>query len=162
MTLPSVYCLARDRAPADRILHDLKESGFANTGISILFLDRQARAGDFDPDRPVVPAAPSSTDIRGVVGWLDGARSLRLPGVAPLIVAGPLANVFHAALGGGIAGALEAAGLGGPESARLAQRVLGGAFLIAAHSEKPEAIGRAAAIFREEQAEECAVGMSAE
>ena len=151
-TLLTVHGIARDRAPADHLLHALKEAGFSPTAISILFLDRQPPLQQ-PRRRTIRPAPESSTDIRGIVASLDGVRSIVLPSDTYLIVAGPLARALKPAVPNAIAAALMTFGVLPLDATRLAQRAFDGAFLVAVHSEDRDEAARAQAIFREQKAE---------
>ena len=127
------------RGPADRILHELKLSGYSNAAISVVFVD--------GPPKPAAEtamqdsdSARSATEIRGVVAWLAGARSVVIPGVTPLIVAGPLAAGFHRTSAGGIAGILIAFGVPEPDAMRYEQRILSGQVLIGVHLEQLDGV----------------------
>lgn len=158
-TLITVHGVARDRAPADHLLHALKEAGFAPAAISILFLDRQPQAHQ-PPRRSVRPVPESSTDIRGIVASLDGVRSLLLPSSTSLIVAGPLARAIKPSHPHAIAAALMTFGVLPLDATHRAQRALDGAFLIALHTESRDESARAQAIFRAQQAENITQGGS--
>ena len=146
MAKRSVFCIAPNRATADRLLHDLKVAEFASSAISVLFLDRKpAAAASGTAPRPA--AAASSTEIRGVVAWLEGIRTVSIPGVGPLIAAGPVAVGFGPATTGGIAGGLTDFDIPDTEAARYEDRILQGEILIGVHSENPEACARARDLF---------------
>jgi hypothetical protein len=111
----SVYCIARDEAPACRIVDDLKNAGFSDNDVSVLLSDKQGTR-DFAHEKNTKAPEGATTGVAtggilgGAVGWLAGIGALAIPGVGPLIAAGPiLAALSGAALGaaaGGLAGAL--------------------------------------------------------
>lgn len=153
MAKRSVFTIAPNRATADRIVHELKVAGYANTEISVLFLVRphaRVAGASTTPERSeAVAPAPSSTEIRGVIAWIDGARSVVIPGVEPLIAAGPIAIGLTAKTVGGIAGGLGDFGVPDTEAARYEHRINEGAILVGVHSENPEAGARARDLFGE-------------
>src|SRR3984957_16902418 len=93
----------------------LKGAGFRNTDISVLFPEN-AGSKDFahekDTKAPEGAAVGggSGAVVGGVLGWLAGIGALAIPGVGPLIAAGPivaaLAGVGVGGAIGGITGAL--------------------------------------------------------
>jgi len=153
----SVICISASRGRADRIVHDLKEAGFSGSDLSVLFLDRSTtdrRPGNKGiPASPISAVAPPSTEIRGVLGWIPGIRLLLIPGVAPLIAAGPIAAALSSATVGGIAGGLIDFNVPQVEAARYEGRINDGDMLIAVHSENPESSDQARAIFTANEAE---------
>lgn len=110
MSQRSLYCIAPSRGRADRIVHDLKGAEFSRTDISALFLDRSAsdeRASANEASAAAGAAvAQSAGAIRGVLGWIAGMGPLVIPGVDPLITAGPIAAALSGATVGGVAGDL--------------------------------------------------------
>jgi hypothetical protein len=152
MSKRSVFCIASSRGRADRIVHDLKEAAFAGTDISVLFLDGSVAATK-RPAAAAVPAAQSSSEIRGVLGWIAGIRSIVIPGVDPLIAAGPVAAAMGSATVGGIAGGLIDFDVPHVEASRYESRIKDGQILIAVHSENPEMSDRAREIFTANEAE---------
>lgn len=158
----AVHCLhglVRDRGPADRILYGLKEAGFAPTAISILFVDRRTLPRPSAAGMDLVPPPESSTDIRGFVAELAGARAVPISGAASFIVAGPLAEVFHPSTVRDAAAALSTFGLSEPVAANFARRVVDGAFLIIVHSNSVESSQRARALFVAEHADQITPGI---
>ncbi len=146
----SLHFVARDRAPLDRVLHNLKEVGYAANEISVLFMVRRELRRGRPAARPDESPPPSSTDIRGVVAWLDGAQAVVIPGSAPLIVAGPLARSFHPVSPNGIVDALVSIGLSEAEARRCVYQVLDGGFLIVVRSDHAVGLERAQLIFEAE------------
>lgn len=157
MSRRSAFCIAASRGRADRILHDLKEAGFSNTDISVLFLDGDAVTGPASPAKPLSgrakPAAVSAGEIRGVMGWISGIRRLSIPGVGPVIAAGPVAAVLGNETLGGIAGGLTDFDIPQVEALRYEGRISEGCILISVHSENPEQSDEAREIFTENSAE---------
>src|SRR5436190_13163268 len=90
-----VYCLAKTDAQAIRIANRLKISGFAPNDISILAPDHR-HAGELGHENstkaPEGAAAGAGTGavLGGALGWMAGVGALAIPGVGPLIAAGPI------------------------------------------------------------------------
>src|ERR1043165_4992752 len=114
MSKKSVFCIAKTREQADRIVDQLKASNFSNNDISVLFPDRETTR-DFAHEKNTkapegaVTGASTGGVVGGVLGWIAGIGALAIPGVGPFIAAGPIvAALSGAAIGGtvgGIAGA---------------------------------------------------------
>jgi len=104
--MSTVYGLVKNDAQAIRIANRLKNSGFSPNDISILSSDRGGvrdlghENATKAPEGAVTGAAAGSI-LGGALGWLVGVGSLAIPGVGPLIAAGPiLAALSGMALGG--------------------------------------------------------------
>lgn len=124
----------------------LREAGFRNTNISVVFPEN---AGSMNFARELCEKAPEDVvgdGITGVVvggplGWLVGVGALAIPGLGPVIAAGPImAALAGMGLGGtvgGITGALI--GMAIPESIaqRYEGRVRDGGILASVHCDDP-------------------------
>jgi len=148
----AVFCICKSKDQANEVVHRLKAAGFSSDDISALLPDRRGTR-DFAkehstkaPEGAAIGAAAGGV-LGGALGWLAGAGVLAVPGIGPLLVAGPLlAALSSAAVGGavgGVAGALV--GLGLPEDAaqRYAGKVKDGSVLLSVHSEDVDEISRA-------------------
>jgi len=87
----------------------------------------------------------------GALGWLAGIGSLAIPGLGPLIAAGPIAGALTGAavVGtvGGIAGALIGMGIPDEDARRYENRVRSGNALISVHTESVAEADRVREIF---------------
>lgn len=154
----SVFCVADSQTAARAIVVSLKASGFADANISILFpeagsaRDIAFQRGTKAPEGATAGAL-SGGALGGLVGVLAGIGALAIPGVGPLIAAGPLlAALSVAAVGaavGGVTGGLV--GLGIPEiQAKLyAGKLNEGKVLVSAHCDDAAQLRRAKTIFEE-------------
>jgi hypothetical protein len=98
--------------------------------------------------------------IGGVLGWLVGIGALAIPGLGPLIAAGPIVAAL-AGLGavgavGGIAGALIGMGVPEFEAKRYEGRVKSGGILLSVHCDNADWVKRAKNILRDTGAEDVA------
>jgi hypothetical protein len=97
----AVFCIAKSEEQAVLIVNQLKAAGFSNNDVSVLLPDR-AGSRDFAHEQHTkapegaAAGAVAGGVAAGVLGWLVGIGSLAIPGVGPLIAAGPI----MAALGG--------------------------------------------------------------
>lgn len=151
MSKKSVLCLAKTYAQADRIVTRLRSCGFAYNDISALFPDKQTTR-DFAHEKhtkaPEGAATGAGTGglVGGALGLLAGIGSLAIPGVGPLIAAGPImAALSGAAVGaavGGIAGALIGLGIPEYEAKRYEGKIRDGRILISVHTESNDEASR--------------------
>jgi hypothetical protein len=161
MSKKSVFCIALSEFQAAAIINRLRDQGFSNNDISVLFPDKSGtrdfavQKGTKGPEGAV--AGATSGAILGVaVGWLAGIGALAIPGVGPFVAAGPVAAALSgAAVGGavgGIAGTLIGMGIPEYEAKRYEGKVKQGGILISVHTEASEEVQAAEQIFKEEGA----------
>ena len=163
MSQKSVFCITTSREQADRIVDHLKEAGFSNNDISVLFPDK-GTSRDFAHEKSTkapegaVTGASTGGVIGGALGWIAGIGALAIPGVGPFIAAGPLmAALGGAAIGataGGITGGLIGLGIPEIEAKRYEGKVKEGKILISVHTESSDEITRAKDIFHHAGAED--------
>jgi hypothetical protein len=157
MSKKSVFCIATDRSQAELIVGRLKDAGFSNNDVSVLFPDKESTR-DFAHEKNtkapegIATGAGTVGVVGGVLGWLAGIGVLAIPGVGPFIAAGPIiAALSGAAVGaavGGIAGGLI--GLGIPElgAKRYEGKIRSGNLLLSVHTENSDEIAAAEKIFK--------------
>jgi hypothetical protein len=125
----------------------LKAAGFRNTDISVLFpenvgtKDFAHEKGTKAPEGATTGAGTGAV-AGGALGWLAGIGALAIPGVGPLIAAGPimaaLAGMGVGGVVGGITGALVGMGIPEYEAKRYEGRVKEGGILLSVHSDNSE------------------------
>jgi hypothetical protein len=161
----AVFCLARDREHASRIVDDLKTAGFSNQDISVLMSEKRSSrefAHEKETKAPegAVTGALTGGTLGGVLGWLAGIGALSIPGVGPFIAAGPImAALGGSAIGaaaGGITGALIGMGIPEYEAKRYESNVKEGKVLVSVHSDNADETRRAKEIFERAGAEDIA------
>jgi len=133
----------------------LRAAGFRNTDISVLF-PKNGGTKDFAHEKGTKAPEGATTGagtgavIGGALGWLAGIGSLAIPGVGPLIAAGPivatLAGVGAGGAVGGIAGGLVGMGIPEYEAKRYEGQVKDGGILLSVHCDDSEWTKRAKAI----------------
>jgi len=148
---------------AEQIVGLLKTAGFTSTDISVLLPDR-AGTKDFAVDNQTKAPEGAATGagtgavLGGSLGWLAGIGALAIPGLGPLIAAGPImAALTGAAVGGtvgGVTGALIGLGIPEYEAKRYEGKLKGGHALISVHSENSAETDRAKKIFETAGAED--------
>lgn len=119
MSNTAAFGIYRTENEVEYALDILRTEGFRNTDISVLFPDNRGTK-DFAVEKntkaPEGTATGATTGavVGGALGWLAGIGALAIPGVGPLIAAGPLmAALTGVGVGGaigGIAGALVGMG----------------------------------------------------
>lgn len=155
MSKPTIFCIAASDAQVAHICDRLKDAGFSNTDVSVVFPEERTR----DSVREgTLTGAGAGSVVGGGLGWLAGIGSLALPGVGPVIAAGPLmAAITGAAVGvavGGVAGGLVSLGLPEAEARSYEERLKSGSILISVHTRSSGDMVRARAIFASSGAED--------
>jgi uncharacterized membrane protein len=159
----SVFGIATSHGQAERIVERLQAQGFALSEISALMPDT---GGTRDVGHVKATKAPEGATTGaatggvagGVIGLLAGIGALAIPGVGPLIAAGPImAALSGAAVGattGGIVGGLIGLGIPEIEAKRYEEKLKKGNYLIAVHTHETKDISRAKEIFKDAGAED--------
>jgi hypothetical protein len=140
----SVIGIVETQIQAERIVDQLQQSGVPSNEISVLFPDKRG-GKDFAHEHHTkapegaVAGVGAGGVIGGTLGLLAGIGALAIPGVGPLIAAGPLmATLSGAAAGaavGGIAGGLIGMGVPEFEAKSYEGKIKSGNLLIAVHVE---------------------------
>lgn len=137
---------------AERAVDDLREAGFRNDDISVLLPDNQSSrnfAHEKHTKAPEGATAGMTTGgvLGGTLGLLAGAGVFAVPGIGPMIAAGPIIGTlaglgFGGALGG-LIGALAGMGIPEYEAKRYEGHVKAGGVLLSVHCDTPAAVDRA-------------------
>jgi hypothetical protein len=161
----SVFGIFPTRVNAEEAVDALRAGGFRNTDISALFPDNVGTkdfAHEMHTKAPegTAAGATSGAVLGGVLGWLAGIGALAIPGVGPLIAAGPILGALAGAgaMGavGGIVGALVGMGIPEYEAKRYEGRIKTGGILLSVHCDGSEWIGKAKDILKHAGAEDIA------
>ena len=147
------YGIYPDRASFESALEALRAAQFRNSDISAILPDRDRTTRDLaheintkTPEGNAAGAGAGAA-IGGVLGWLVGIGAIAIPGIGPLIAAGPvvaaLAGAGAAGATGGLVGGLVGAGIPEIEAKRYAGRIRDGAYLISVHCDDKEWAKRA-------------------
>jgi hypothetical protein len=102
-------------------------------------------AHEINTKAPEGAAAGAGTGaaIGGVLGWLVGIGALAIPGVGPLVAAGPIVAALAGAGAAGATGGLIGAGFPEVEAKRYAGRIREGGYLVSVHCDDREWARRA-------------------
>ncbi len=162
----SVIGIVETQIQANHIVDDLQTSGVAPEDISVLFPDlsgTKAFAHEHHTKAPegAVAGVSAGGVVGGTVGLLAGIGALAIPGVGPLIAAGPLmaalSGVAAGAALGGLAGALVGLGLPEIEAKTYEGMIRGGNILLAVHTDNNETEKRAKRTFEKHRAHDVVV-----
>ncbi len=140
----AVFGIYRDQAVLENAVDTLRDEGFRNTDISVLFPENEGTK-DFAHEKNTkapegtTAGATSGALIGGGLGWLVGIGALAIPGLGPFIAAGPIVAMLAGAGAGGVVGGLTGAlvGMGIPEyeAKRYEGRIKDGGILLSVHSD---------------------------
>jgi len=138
----AVFGIYSQMSNLESALNELKVAGFRHEDISVLFPDNPgskelATVKATKAPEGAAAGAGSGAVIGGALGWLVGIGALAIPGVGPLIAAGPivaaLAGVGAGGAVGGITGGLVGLGVPEYEAKRYEGRILKGSILLSVH-----------------------------
>jgi hypothetical protein len=167
MTQQSLVAIYETMSKAEAAVEALDVGGFPIKQVSIVAqnLESEKRVNGYVTAADTSKAgAQAGAWLGGIFGLLVGAAFVWVPGVGPLVVAGPLA----AALLGGVEGAIGGAALGGvlggiagwgiskEHILKYEEVVKGGKYLVAAHGNKSE-VAKAQEILKNTGADEVAL-----
>jgi hypothetical protein len=159
----SVFGIYSTLSSADHATDTLVRSGFAPSDISALLpenLGSRQIGTEKSTKAPegAAAGAGSGAVLGGALGLLAGVGALAIPGVGPLIAAGPimaaLAGVGVGGAVGGFTGALIGLGIPEYEAKRYEGRVQKGGILLSVHCDSSEAVKRAKDIMKITSAED--------
>jgi hypothetical protein len=137
------YGIYPDRVSFESGLEALRAANFRNSDISAILPERDRTTRDLAHEintktpEGIATGAGAGAAIGGVLGWLVGIGALAIPGVGPLVAAGPVVAALAAAgaggATGGLVGGLVGAGIPEVEAKRYAGRIREGGYLISVH-----------------------------
>lgn len=162
----SVIGIVDDQVAAERVVDALQRENVAASDISVLMPDKRGTrdfAHEHHTKAPegAVAGVGAGGVIGGTIGLLAGIGALAIPGVGPLIAAGPLmATLSGAATGaaiGGVTGALVGLGIPELEAKAYEGKVRGGNILIAVHAEDADAAKRVKGVFEQVHARDVSI-----
>jgi hypothetical protein len=137
------YGIYPDRPSFEKALEALRMANFRNSDVSVILPERDTTTKDLAHEintktpEGIATGAGAGAAIGGVLGWLVGIGALAIPGIGPLVAAGPvvaaLAGAGAAGATGGLVGGLVGAGIPEIEAKRYAGRIREGGYLISVH-----------------------------
>ena len=159
----AVFGIYATVASADAATDSLVKSGFSAADVSALLpenLGSKPIATEKNTKAPegAATGAGSGAVLGGTLGLLAGIGALAIPGVGPLIAAGPimaaLAGMGVGGAVGGLTGALIGMGIPEYEAKRYEGRLKKGGILLSVHCDTSEEINRAKEIMKNTHAED--------
>src|SRR5215475_12793220 len=160
-----VYGIYRDRAQVEHAIDELRVNGFRSEDVSVLF-PRNIGTKEFAHEKhtkaPEGTAAGATVGgvVGGSLGLLAGIGALAVPGLGPIMAAGPIVAALTGVGAGGVVGGLVGAlvGMGIPEyeAKRYDGRVRKGGILVSVHCDNSEWVSRAKDILKRTGAEDIA------
>lgn len=153
----AVFGIYPSSAAAEAAVDQLIAAGFSNQDVSVLMADRRG-AKEFAAEKNTKAPEGATTGagvagaVGGTLGLLAGIGALAIPGVGPLIAAGPIMGAL-AGLGvggtvGGVVGALVGLGIPEYEAKRYEGRVKNGGILLSVHCDSSNDVSRAKEILK--------------
>jgi len=161
----AVFGIYSNQATAETAVNQFLESGFSNDDVSVLMSDVNstrdfAAAKETKAPEGTAAGAGIGAVVGGAIGVLAGIGALAIPGVGPLIAAGPimatLAGIGAGGAVGGLVGALVGMGIPEYEAKRYEGRVKAGGVLLSVHCDTSDEITRAKEILKATNAEDIA------
>lgn len=161
----AVYGIYANLEKAEIAVDHLVTAGFSNSDVSVLVSDSDTtrdfahRKATKAPEGTATGATAGGL-LGGGLGLLAGIGALAIPGLGPLIAAGPivatLAGVGAGGAVGGFVGALVGAGIPEYEAKRYEGRVKDGGVLLSVHCDTSDEIKRAKEFLKASGAEDIA------
>jgi hypothetical protein len=159
----AVFGIYPSAAHAERAVDALIGAGSPNSDISVLLPDtRSTREFAHEKDTKAPEGTTAGVTVGGVLGGtlgvLAGVGALAIPGIGPLIAAGPimagLAGLGVGGAVGGLVGALIGMGIPEYEAKRYEGRVKNGGTLLSVHCDTSDQISRAEDLLKGSGAED--------
>jgi hypothetical protein len=161
----AAFAIFPNRAAAESAVDRLVADGFSNQDVSVLMSDTD-NSREFATEKNTKAPEGTTTGVGvggvvgGTLGLLAGLGALAIPGVGPLIAAGPIMGAL-AGLGvggavGGLVGALIGLGIPEYEAKRYEGRVKDGGILVSVHCDTSEEISRAKDVLKRAGGEDIA------
>ncbi|MGA3131205.1 MAG: general stress protein [Terracidiphilus sp.] len=161
----AVFGIYSSLEKAEAAVDHLVAEGFSNSDVSVLVSDSQSTR-DFAHHKATKAPEGATTGVTaggllgGGLGLLAGIGALAIPGLGPLIAAGPimatLAGIGAGGALGGLVGALVGAGIPEYEAKRYEGRVKDGGVLLSVHCDTSDEIKRAKDFLKATGAEDIA------
>lgn len=128
----TVVAVYSDWKSADNAIANLRNSGFTNEEISIISKEHRDNGKTYDDN--ISDGVVTGGTIGGIGGLLLSAGALAIPGVGPILAAGPIAAAVTGAAAGGVVGGLVDLGIPSEDSKSYEQSVARGEVLAIVHT----------------------------
>jgi hypothetical protein len=153
------------RLAVEEAVDQLRSAGFRSTDISVLFPENQGTKDFAHEKNTKAPEGATTGTVAGgitggVLGWLTGIGLLAIPGLGPMVAAGPIVAALAGAgaVGaiGGLIGALVGMGIPEYEAKRYEGRIRNGGILLSVHCDDSHWVRRAKDILEQSGAQDIA------
>jgi hypothetical protein len=161
----AVFAIFPTQIDAERAVNELTAAGFSRQDVSVLMADKTSTR-EFAAEKNTKAPEGTTTGagiggaVGGTLGLLAGIGAIAIPGIGPLIAAGPimatLAGVGAGGALGGVVGALVGMGIPEYEAKRYEGRVKEGGVLASVHCDSSEEVSRAKDILKRTGGEDVA------
>lgn len=141
------------RSQAERAVVELQKRGLTGDEISIVSREDRVRGDRGKGSQDLSEGAYAGGVLGGLAGLLAGAGALAIPGIGPIVAAGPIAGAITGAVGGGIAGGLLDLGIPEERGRYYENRVKEGSILAIVKS-SGDKVNDAADVFRRNGAQD--------
>lgn len=151
----SVVGVFNSRHDAEEAVQQLRQQGFTNEEINIV-TKKQGKDKGHDTefvDDDITDGALTGGTLGGIGGLILGAGALAIPGVGPILAAGPIAAALSGAVAGGIAGGLVDWGIPAEVSRHYEESVAQGGTLAVIRTSSQK-VNQAAQILRQNGAQD--------
>ena len=161
----AAFGIFASRGEAEVAVNELINVGFSNQDVSVLMADKSSTrefAAEKNTKAPEGTTAGAGVGgaVGGTLGLLAGIGAIAIPGVGPLIAAGPImatiAGVGAGGVIGGLVGALVGMGIPEYEAKRYEGRVKDGGILVSVHCDSSEEVSRAKDVLKRAGGEDVA------
>lgn len=156
----TVLGLFKNERVAEEAVHDLRNAGFEKE-ISILAKDKEQKSGQggkgmgntsFEASDSLADGATTGGILGGLAGLAAGAGALAIPGIGPIVAAGPISGILAGAATGGVAGSLVDWGIPETRGKQIESEIKEGKVMVAI-SASQEKVDSAEKILRDHGAE---------
>ncbi len=165
----AVFGIYPNRPAVEEAVANLRSAGFRSTDVSVLFPENEGTKDLAHEKNSKAPEGATTGGLAGgiaggVLGWLTGIGALAIPGVGPLIAAGPIVAALAGAgaVGtlGGIIGGMVGLGIPEYEAKRYEGRIREGGVLLSVHCDDSHWVKRAKDVLKQTGAQD--IGSAAE
>lgn len=146
------------RERAREAIEALEAEGFSEDDLSIVARQQEGQegggqdSGDLTAD--ITQGAAWGGGLGALGGLLAGAGALAIPGIGPILAAGPLAAGLSGAVAGGVAGGLIDMGIPEEAGQQFEEDVKQGRLLAIVETEEDDQVGRVERLLEEYGADE--------
>ncbi len=159
----AVFGIYPDHLAVEEAVLSLRVGGFRGTDISVLLPENQGTKDLAHEKNTKAPEGAATGGVAGgiaggMLGWLTGIGALAIPGVGPLIAAGPIVAALAGAgaVGtlGGLIGGMVGLGIPEYEAKRYEGRIREGGVLLSVHCDDTHWVKRAKNILEQSGAQD--------